>query len=132
MIVIDIDDFGLQGAFAQAAAGLEASVRQGMEMTLESIAARARETPTFVDRTAALRNSIQSDGVEGSGLDLTGVVSFAATNGRGDFYGGYLEYGTRYIRERRFVRDAIDMEDGSLIESAIAAGLRKSGFAVGR
>lgn len=131
MIDIKLEVETLAQAFSQLGeGGLSASVRRGLEATLESIAARAKQTPTFVDRTDALRNSIQSAGVEGSGLDLTGTVSFAATSERGFRYGVALEFGTRHIRERRFIRDAIDAEDGDLIEASLAADLRRLGFEV--
>jgi hypothetical protein len=123
-------------------------VHDAFEMTLESIAVRAKATHSFVDRTGALRQSIRSDGVDGS-LDsprgLVGTVSYAATSERarrrsgttrrrratgGKFYGVFLEYGTRHIKERRFIRDAIDAEDGDLIEDAISATFRDAGFAV--
>jgi hypothetical protein len=133
VIVIDLDAGGLSRAFGQMSDSVESGVRRGLEATLESIAARARQTATFTDRTGALRNSIQSDGVTGSGLSIDGVVSFAATSERGYPYGLALEFGTsRGIRERRFIRDAIDQEDGDLIEDSLAASLRAIGFEVKR
>lgn len=148
MLTVSFDAAGLDRAMEAFTAQLPQNVHDAFEMTLESIVVRAKATNTFVDRTGALRNSIRSDGVEGS-LDsphgLVGSVSYAATSektrrrsrstGRrrttgGKFYGVFLEYGTRYIKERRFIRDAIDAEDGDLIQDAIAATFRDAGFAV--
>lgn len=130
MILIEAQFNGFEKAMAQLASSLDERVRQGFDLTLESIAAEAKQTQTFVDRTGALRNSIQSDGVQGND-PLIGVVSFAATSERGYQYGLALEFGTRTgIKERRFVRDAIDAEDGSLIESAMARAFRDAGFTV--
>jgi hypothetical protein len=107
-------------------------VEDGLELTLESIASRARQTTTYVDRTSALRNSTQSDGVTGSfSGELEGVVSFAARSNRGYLYGLAQEFGTRKgVREKRFVRDAIDAENGDLIEGAMAQAFREAGFDV--
>lgn len=129
MIVIEASFDGFQRATAQLAASLDQRVQQGFELTLESIAARAKQTPKFVDRTGALRSSIQSDGVSGSD-PMVGVVSFAASNERGDFYGAFLELGTKHITPRLFITDAIEAEDGSLIESAMARAFRDCGFDV--
>lgn len=105
-------------------------LRQGLELTCESIAARAKQTRTYVDRTGALRNSTMSDGVTGTAGNLVGIVSFAATSKAGRQYGVDLEFGTRRIKERRFVRDAIDAENGDLLEGAMKAAFRDAGFEV--
>lgn len=148
MISISLDPGGMSQAANAFAVGLDARVREGFELTLESIAARAKQTSSFVDRTGALRNSIMSAGVEGSLNDpggLVGTVSFAATSerklrrkrggkrrsmGGGAFYGVFLEYGTRSIKERRFIRDAIDAEDGAFIADAVRATFQAAGFEV--
>lgn len=134
MIAIDLDPSGLERAAGSFGDRLDGFVRQGFEMTLESIAARAKETTTFIDLTGALRNSIQSDGVTGALSDpngMIGTVSYAATSEGGAFYGVFLEYGTRYIKERRFIRDAIDAENGSYLEDAVRAAFESAGFEVG-
>lgn len=148
MIAISLDPGGMHRATSQLAERLDRRMREGFEMALESIAARAKQTTSFVDRTSALRNSIQSDGVEGSIEDregLVGTISFAATSERratkkrggtrrrmagGKYYGVYIEFGTRHLKERRFVRDAIDAEDGVMLEDAIASAFRDAGFEV--
>lgn len=133
MIGVAVDGTGLVGASDNFERTLEGYVRQGLEMTLESIAARAKQTTTFVDRTTALRNSIQADGVTGALADpegLVGTVSYAATSPQGAYYGAFLEYGTRFIKERRFIRDAIDAENGSYLEDAVRAAFEAAGFEV--
>lgn len=146
MIAISLDLGGFHRAAQHLADRIDDGVREGFEATLESIAARAKQTTTFTDRTGNLRNSIQSDGVTGELGAMVGVVSFAAFSERklrkkrgntrrsmgGGFpYGLALELGTNTgIRARRFVRDAIDAEDGQLIESALRASFRDSGFEV--
>jgi hypothetical protein len=142
--VADFDSF--HAAFAQLEGALTLRLKQGLDLTLESIAARAKQTTTFTDRTGALRNSIQSDGVQEEGDDLVGIVSFAATSeaklrkkrgntrrsmGKGYLYGLAQEFGTRTgVREKRFIRDAIDDEDGEILESAMARAFRDCGFEV--
>lgn len=127
-IVADMDTFN--AAAAKLATAMDDRLQQGFEATVESIAARAKQTTTYTDRTGALRNSTMSDGVTGSGGNLVGVVSFAATSKSGRKYGVDLEFGTRKIRERRFVRDAIDAESGDLLEGAMKAAFRDAGFEV--
>jgi hypothetical protein len=142
--VADFDSF--HAAFAQLEGALKLRLHQGLDLTLESIAARAKQTTTFTDRTGALRNSIQSDGVHEDGGELVGIVSFAATseaklrkkrgNARRSMSKGYLyglaqEFGTRTgVREKRFIRDAIDDEDGEILESAMGRAFRDCGFEV--
>ena len=148
MIDISLDAGGIEQAADLFGRSLEDNLRAGFEMTLESIAARAKQTTTFVDRTGALRNSIQSDGVTG-GLNepdgLVGTVSFGATSERamrkkrggsrrrmsgGVPYGVFLEYGTIHINEKRFIRDAIDAENGAFLEDAVRATFADAGFEV--
>lgn len=130
MIVIEADFDAFHAATARIADALDKRIEQGFELTLESIAARAKQTTTFQDRTGALRNSIMSDGVTGSAGELVGVVSFAATSKSGEFYGLYLELGSSRIRERRFIRDAIDAETGDLLEGAMRRAFSDCGFEV--
>jgi hypothetical protein len=146
VIAISLDADGMHRAAQDLANRIDDGLRRGFEASLERIAARAKQTHTFVDRTGNLRNSIQSDGVTGgNGAPLVGVVSFAAVSerrprtkrgksrrsiGGGEPYGLFLELGTSHIRERRFIRDAIDAEDGSLLESSLRATFVNSGFEV--
>lgn len=148
MISISLDTQGLSNAAGGFSGRVDGYLRAGLEMTLESIAARAKQTTTFVDRTGALRNSIQSDGVAGSWNDpdgLVGTVSFGATSARtlrkkrgrtrrsmggGAPYGLFLEYGTVHITERRFIRDAIDAEGGQYLEDAVRRAFEEVGFEV--
>lgn len=131
MITIEFDADGFADAMAEVPERMEIRLPQGLEMTCEQIAARARQTTTYTDRTAALRNSTQSAGVTGSASgELVGLVSFAARSSKGALYGVYLELGTRRIRERRFIRDAIDQQDGAALESSMAAAFRDAGFTV--
>lgn len=121
-------------AMQNVASSLGGAVEGGLGLTLERIAATAKQTTTFQDRTAALRNSIQSEGVSGAlATDtLVGTVGFAASN-RGYFYGLAQEFGTRTgVTEKRFMRDAIDAETGDLIEDAMAQAFRAAGFEVSR
>jgi hypothetical protein len=148
VIGISLESDGLLRSASVFERTLEDRLREGFEMTLESIAARAKQTTTFVDRTGLLRQSIQSDGVTG-GLNepdgLVGTVSFGATSERtlrrkrggsrrrmsgGAFYGVFLEYGTVHIKEKKFIRDAIDADDGMFIEDAVRAAFESAGFEV--
>lgn len=132
MIRATFDAGDFDASMRRAAQALPPAIEAGLALTLERIAANAKQTTTFVDRTAALRNSIQSDGVRGSlqAGSLIGTVGFAASN-RGFFYGLAQEFGTRTgVTEKRFVRDAIDQETGDIIEDAMAQAFRASGFEV--
>ena len=137
MISFRLDPSGLTQATSRLEAALDRHVKQGLEATLESIAARAKQTTTFVDRTSALRNSIQSEGVTGSYLaeDITGTVGFGAMSssgrGRGYPYGLAQEYGaSNGVREKRFIRDAIDAELGEFLEDGLREAFRAAGFEV--
>lgn len=146
MIEITLDTSGLERALRVLGASLERYVEQGFETTLESIASRAKQTTTFVDRTGLLRNSIRSEGVSGDyfGRGLVGTIGFAATagqaasmagrklrKGRGFFYGLAQEFGTKNgVREKRFIRDAIDAQGPEAIEDALRAAFRRAGFEV--
>jgi hypothetical protein len=148
VISISLDPSGLHRATQELADRLDGYVREGFEATLESIASRAKTTTSFVDRTGALRNSMQSEGVTGRLADpngMVGIVSFAAVserkiglkrgNKRRSMRGGYpygiaLELGTRRIKARLFMTQALNAEDSSLIEGAVRAGFRAQGFEV--
>ncbi|HMJ15744.1 MAG TPA: HK97 gp10 family phage protein [Polyangiaceae bacterium] len=149
MIAISLDPSGLHRAVQRLADRFDELVREGLEATCESIAARAKTTSSFVDRTGALRNSIQSEGVTGGLGDaggMVGIVSFAAVSERklrkkrgnarrgmgGGFpYGLALELGTKTgIKARLFITQAIDAEDSTLIEGAVRAGFVAEGFEV--
>lgn len=144
-VVADFDAF--QNATARLTAALDERVQQGFEATLESIAARAKQTTTFTDRTGNLRNSMQSDGVTGGGgQPFIGIVSFAAVSGTGlrlkrgnkrRSQGGGFLYGlsqelgsSNGVKAKHFIRDAIDAEDGALIEGSMRLAFRECGFAV--
>lgn len=146
MLEVTLDASGLERALRLLSASMERYVEQGFEATLESIVSRAKQTTTFVDRTGLLRNSIRSEGVQGDffGRGLVGTIGFAATagqaasiagrklrRGRGFFYGLAQEFGTSNgVREKRFIRDAIDAQGPELLEDAVAAAFRRAGFEV--
>lgn len=132
MISAVFDSEGFDRALATLADRMGPRVEDGLALTLEGIANRARQTTTYVDRTSALRNSTQSAGVTGAlSGELEGAVSFAARSKRGYLYGLAQEFGTRTgVHEKRFIRDAIDAENGDLIEGAMAQAFRDAGFDV--
>lgn len=131
MIDVVFDVSGLEQAFSSLEGSLDRRLRQGFEAQLEAIAARAKQTTTFVDRAGLLRNSIISDGVQGDlAGGMTGVISFAAAN-NGFYYGVIQEFGGRHISEKRFIRDAIEAEGTTLIEAAINQAYKDAGFEVG-
>ena len=132
MITVSLDPGGLHRALNEFGAKLDVHLARGLEATLESIAATAKQTTTFTDRTGALRNSIQSEGVQGSFWNdrMVGTIGFGAMN-RGFPYGLAQEYGSKTgVREKRFIRDAIDAEFGDFLEDAVAAAFREAGFEV--
>ena len=70
---------------------------------------RAKSTASFVDRTGELRKSIRVEqGRElapRTGRFVTGWQ--IAAGGRRAFYATFIERGTRFIRARNFLRDAV-------------------------
>jgi hypothetical protein len=132
VIHLEFDVDGLEEALAAVPARLEVRLPHGLDLTLDEIAARARQTTTYVDRTSALRNSTQNAGVTGSAsTELVGIVSFAARGKRGYLYGLAQEFGTRKgVKEKRFIRDAIDAQDGAQLEASLGAAFRDCGFEV--
>jgi hypothetical protein len=147
VITLSLDAGGMHRAFQLLVGQVDAAVQRGFEASLESIAARAKQTTKFTDRTGALRNSIQSDGVTGgNGAPLVGVVSFAAVSERSlrkkrgnsrRSMGGGFPYGlsqelgsSNGVKAKYFITDAIAAEDGALIESSLRAAFRGTGFEV--
>lgn len=145
-VVADFDAF--EHATARLTAVLDERVAQGFEASLESIAARAKLTTTFTDRSGNLRNSMQSEGVTGGGgQPFIGIISFAAVSeeklrlkrgnkrrskGGGFPYGLSQELGSSNgVKAKHFIRDAIDAEDGALIEGSMKLAFRECGFEVG-
>jgi hypothetical protein len=116
VIHLEFDVDGLEEALAAVPARLEVRLPHGLDLTLDEIAARARQTTTYVDRTSA---------------ELVGIVSFAARGKRGYLYGLAQEFGTRKgVKEKRFIRDAIDAQDGAQLEASLGAAFRDCGFEV--
>lgn len=131
MINAEFTADGFERAMAELPAKLDVRLRDGLEATCEAIAARARQTTTYQDRTGLLRNSTQSAGVTGTRENMVGVVSFAARSKRGYLYGAAQEWGTRTgVKAKRFIRDAIDAQNGQLLEGALGAAFRDAGFQV--
>lgn len=157
MITLELDVSGLEQALAEMPRRLDVRLPQGLDATCEEIAARARQTTTYTDRTGLLRQSTQNAGVTGSARgELVGVVSFAARSRDGYLYGLAQEFGTHAgrrertakqikresgarfkgprqrngIKAKRFIRDAVDAQDGALLESALGAAFRDAGFEV--
>ena len=121
---------GLDDALGAFQSRINVRLREGLEATCEAIAARARQTTTYKDRTGLLRASTQSAGVEQNGANLEGIVSFAARSKRGFLYGLALNDGTIHIRAKKFIDDAVAAQDGSLIEASLGAAFRDAGFTV--
>jgi hypothetical protein len=104
---------------------LDVRLREGLDATCESIAARARQTDKYTDRTGLLRASTQNAGVTGGlGGQLTGIVSFAARSKRGFLYGLVVE------DRKHFIQEAIDAQSGKLLEGSMNAAFRDAGFKV--
>lgn len=130
-MIIEFHAEGLEQAMAALPGRIDARAREGLDLTCEAIAARARQTTTYTDRSGMLRASTQNAGVRQEGDDLVGVVSFAARSDRGHLYGLDQEFGNRRgVREKRFIRDAIEEQDGRLLEGSLAAAFKDAGFNV--
>jgi hypothetical protein len=155
-VIIEFHAEGLESALEALPGRMDVRLREGLDLTCEAIAARARQTSTFVDRTGLLRSIIQNAGVTDEGDELVGVVSFAARSDHGYLYGLALEFGTHQgaravskrqqrresgprfkgprqkkgIKARRFIRDSIDQQDGALLQGALGAAFADAGFTV--
>lgn len=123
MIVVEFED-ALSNALDQLPARISARSREGLDATCEAIAARARQTTTYRDVTGLLRQSTQNAGVEGSGDELVGIVSFAARSKQGFLYGVVVN------ARGQFIEDAIAAQDGALLEGSLASAFRDCGFLV--
>lgn len=129
-MIAEFDAGGFDNAMAELPTRVDVRLQQGLEATCEAIAARARQTTSYQDRTTALRQSTQAAGVTRSGDDLVGIVSFAARSKRGKLYGLFINNGTRFIRARKFIDDAIAAQDGRFLEAGLAAAFVDCGFQV--
>lgn len=106
MIVGELDVSEVTAALTRLDEQLDALLPQWMRQSLDAIAATARETTSFTDRTGALRNSIGrgpggvyevEEGVDG----ITGAV------GTGVAHGAFLEFGTKAHMVRPRLRTAL-------------------------
>jgi hypothetical protein len=132
VIIVEFDTDALNQSLATLPGRLDARLREGLESTCEAIAARARGTTTYQDRTGALRASTQSAGTVSVGSELVGTVSFAARSKRGYLYGLVQEFGNKVpgIHAKKFIRDAIDAQDGVILEGSLGAAFEDAGFTV--
>lgn len=74
---------------------------RGLRKVAEAVERDARSTNSFRDRTGRLRRSIRTD-------RLRNELGYVVRAGGGSVnYAHFIEYGTRYIRARRFLRDAV-------------------------
>jgi hypothetical protein len=105
-IVGELDVSEAQAALDRLDDELAALLPQWMRQSLDAVAATARETTSFTDRSGALRNSIgRGPGgvyeVDGDADGITGAV------GTGVSYGAHIEFGTKAHMVRPKLRTAL-------------------------
>lgn len=93
-IVGTLDASEVTAALNRLDVQLDALLPAWMRQSLDAIAATARETSSFTDRSGALRNSIGRgpNGVFESASNADGISGAVGT---GVAYGAHLEFGTR-------------------------------------
>lgn len=91
MLVITLEVEALLGSLEHFDRALDHRLGVWMQQALDDVAARAKQTTTFTDRTGALRASIGTSGPEGSwsGAGLSGEVAAGAP------YAAAIEFGSR-------------------------------------
>lgn len=105
-IEIGIDMSKIEAAFEQLDQALVEKLSIAVGGGAAMIAATAKQTRSFNDQDVRLRPSIRSTPVRIENDDA--IVADAVAGGLEVFYAPYIEFGTRTIRERRFMRDAYD------------------------
>lgn len=146
---MSLDPSGMERAAKEFRGTLDRALYEGMDATLDAVAARAKGNHGYTDRTGALTNSIQNAGVVGSSTDeIVGTVSFAARSGQFRVGGrsrsrksrsgiksgpaqGFL-YGIVQEERFHFIGNAIEAEvtNGGFIQDALNSVLRAAGFEV--
>lgn len=105
---------------------LRVGVRAGAKVVIKAIVARAPVDPGGPNRPkfGHLRDNIKIKAVRGNSAD---VARFVVTTGSA-FWGNFLEFGTRFIKARPFMRPALDESAGEALEAmvkAISTGIEK-------
>lgn len=134
MVEFDFDVTDLDEAVGRAMDALDQQISVAWNLGGDLIANDARGTSAFVDRSGALRNSIQSTGASGefSAGNLHVDVTYAATSDDGYPYGIAINDGSRphVIRARRRKRLRIPLPNGfAFPESVNHPGTEATRFA---
>lgn len=96
---------------------LRAGVRAGAVVVQKAVLARAPVNPDKATRQkyGHLRDNIKIKMVRGNTAD---IVRYVVTTGRA-FWGNFLEFGTRWIRARPFMRPALDESAGPALQAMV-------------
>lgn len=139
MIVFELNADSLADAMGAARANMAQELPRGLDMLLEAVAARARSTHGYKDRSGNLTASTMSAGHAGDlASGLTGTVSFAARSKSsrkypsGYLYGLVQEHGTRdgRVPATKFVTNALEAQSAEPLEDALRRAFVSAGFAV--
>ena len=117
MISVHIDAAGLMAACAEAETQIATQVRRAVDLGSHMIAATARKTNRYNDRSGHLRASTTTAPVETSGDVITGTAQAGASSIV--FYAKFIEDGTRNIAPRKFMAAAAE-ENQAAIEGVVA------------
>lgn len=102
---------------------------QALTLVAHRIAAEAKRTTLFRDRTGSLRRSIMPGRVESSGDMLTVDVMAGGTGGVD--YALFVHEGTRHMRARPFMREAVERLEpwiADTVSAAIDTAARRAGL----
>lgn len=102
---VDVDFSGMEASLLAAEEHVIEALSDALRAAGTLVAAEAMQTTSFRDRDARLRPSIRRGEVH---YDDAGALGIDVIAGSSEVhYAGYIEFGTRTITPRRFMRDAL-------------------------
>lgn len=131
-VTLRFDALALDSAADRLLPALDRELHTAMQLSADAIAAEARTTTSFKDRSGNLRASIQPGPVEGrfSTGDLR-VDVLAGGAFSGVRYAEFVEFGTDRMVGRRFLRDALDTifpRATEIIQDAVQLAIEEAGL----
>lgn len=125
-----LDASQLAAQFRRVEAELERVLPQALTLAAHHVAARAKRTRLFRDRTGNLRASIRPGRVRGN-LRSGYRVDVLAGGTRGVSYATFVHDGTRRMRARPYMTEAIDASTSEIqrmLDQAVELALQRAGF----
>ncbi len=129
-IRVDVDASAIVEATRRFDAVFDRVLRDALVGIGEIVVARAKGTRSFSDRSGFLRASIAAD--EPTGSFASGDLAIDVVAGGGSvYYAPFIEFGTRYIAPRGFMRTAVVESEADIdrvIDDAIDDALEELGL----